>query len=326
MDQAIHQQPMLFEEELVPNEKKILSRKTSQKKVEKLPYPRFTKLIIAHFLKENNTIAKLSNSLMHHTTQDEKLSKLKFESAAYRIYLTKSKNAPIDQSQPVMLTLRRGHGKDLDQDLELVVSMHMEEGRKTIEELKEKKERHETLMIGKEVDNEVNKGFNDQIKLKLKAVETIPPVASDDKIDDDDLYAGDDQTGTYGIHLYDKEQDQPTFKPLSPRFTLHNDTQTTFVVPIPKGNPEVTSYISGASEVPLGMNVDFEASCSVLQKLDEHEQRLNDLSKTNVAKVIKESFQANMINEVKNKLPKLEPDIVSDFIQPRLDSTMLHAL
>nr|GEY65299.1 hypothetical protein [Tanacetum cinerariifolium] len=37
------------------------------------------------------------------------------------------------------------------------------------------KERHASLVIGKEVDKEVEEGFNAQIKFKLKVVETIPP-------------------------------------------------------------------------------------------------------------------------------------------------------
>ncbi|GJV67427.1 hypothetical protein Tco_1482936 [Tanacetum coccineum] len=82
---------------------------------------------------------------------------------------------------------------------------------------------------------------------------------SDEKTGDDDFDVEDDQTRTYGIHVYDQEQEQPTIKPLSP-------------------------------------------------------------------KVIKESVQANMMNEVKNQLPKLIPDAVFNFIQPRLDRTVLQAL
>ncbi|GJX48143.1 hypothetical protein Tco_0273333 [Tanacetum coccineum] len=248
---------------------------------------------------------------MHHTTQDERLSKLKFV----------SKGEPKGEPKSISTSYaysRKGSWKRSRPRFGVSCVNAYGRGKEKNRGAKGKKERHETLMIGKEVDNEVNEGFNDQIKLKLKAVETIPPA-------------------------YPSKWEKI---------------------------PEVTSYISGASEVPLGTNVDFEAPCSVLQvhdaiptdqvissppttttynptknpqqkhtkqliakarkrkkdstkailqKLVEHEKRLNDLSKTNVAKVIKESVQANMINEVKNKLPKLEPDIVSDFIQTSVE-------
>ncbi|GJS05340.1 hypothetical protein Tco_0321848 [Tanacetum coccineum] len=44
---------------------------------------------------------------------------------------------------------------------------------------------------------------------------------------------------------------------------------TTFVVANPEGNPEVTSFLSGASEVPFGTNVDVQATEFVLQELLE---------------------------------------------------------
>ncbi|GKA09785.1 hypothetical protein Tco_0689218 [Tanacetum coccineum] len=169
---------------------------------------------------------------------------------------------------------------------------------------------------------------------------------SDEKTYDDDSHIGDDQTGMYGIHFYGNEEKQPTLKSHSPSITcssqedvtrylneqpgfeltdimckpVQTDIQKTFVVPILEGNPEVTSYISCASEVPLGTNVDVEAPCILLKKLAKHEQRLDVLSKINVLEYIEE------LNEVNNKLPKIMPDVVSAIIQPRLDRTVLQAL
>ncbi|GJX41747.1 hypothetical protein Tco_0256737 [Tanacetum coccineum] len=120
---------------------------------------------------------------------------------------------------------------------------------------------------------------------------------SDEKTDDDDF---DDQTRTYGIHVYDQEQEQPTIKP-----------------PSPKGNPELIAKARRRKN---------DSTKAILQKLAEHEQSLNEFSQTNVAEVIEESVQANMMNEVKNQLPKLIPDVVSNFIQPRVDRTVLQAL
>nr|GFB04002.1 ribonuclease H-like domain-containing protein [Tanacetum cinerariifolium] len=54
-----------------------------------------------------------------------------------------------------------------------------------------------------------------------------------------------------------------------------------------------------------------------------HEQGLNALSQANVIDTIEESIQVNMINKVKNQLPKFVPAAVSDFIKPRLKRTVL---
>nr|GEV46108.1 hypothetical protein [Tanacetum cinerariifolium] len=50
------------------------------KKVDQLPYPRFTKLITYHIQSQNGKSCKRSNSMMHRTTKDEVLSKLTFMS------------------------------------------------------------------------------------------------------------------------------------------------------------------------------------------------------------------------------------------------------
>ncbi|GJZ73701.1 hypothetical protein Tco_0637847, partial [Tanacetum coccineum] len=50
------------------------------------------------------------------------------------------------------------------------------------------------------------------------------------------------------------------------------------------------------------------------------------LSKFNQAEAIKESVQANMIIVVKNQLPKLLPKAMSDFVKPRLESTVRDVL
>ncbi|GJX40370.1 hypothetical protein Tco_0255360 [Tanacetum coccineum] len=53
---------------------------------------------------------------------------------------------------------------------------------------------------------------------------------------------------------------------------VYTDAQTISTVIHPEGNPELTSYISGASEVPLGTRVDVQATNVLLQEmlLDEN--------------------------------------------------------
>ncbi|GKC49514.1 hypothetical protein Tco_1072259 [Tanacetum coccineum] len=58
---------------------------------------------------------------------------------------------------------------------------------------------------------------------------------------------------------------------------VYTDAQTTSVVHNPEGNPELTSYISGASEVPLGTHVDVLATKTLLQEMfpDENAYHLS---------------------------------------------------
>ncbi|GKA92622.1 hypothetical protein Tco_0814547 [Tanacetum coccineum] len=62
---------------------------------------------------------------------------------------------------------------------------------------------------------------------------------------------------------------------------------------------------------------------SIMQKIGEHEQKLNALVQINHAEAIKDSVQVNVINKVKNQLPKYVPKAVSDYVQPRLERTVL---
>ncbi|GJU48080.1 hypothetical protein Tco_1217635 [Tanacetum coccineum] len=48
---------------------------------------------------------------------------------------------------------------------------------------------------------------------------------------------------------------------------VYTDAHTTSAVIYPEGNPELTSYISCASEVPLGTHVDVQATNTVLQEM-----------------------------------------------------------
>ncbi|GJY01690.1 hypothetical protein Tco_0359842 [Tanacetum coccineum] len=65
---------------------------------------------------------------------------------------------------------------------------------------------------------------------------------------------------------------------------------------------------------------------AVKQRLEDHDQRWNDLSQDNHVEVIKQSIQANVVKEIKTQAPKLLPKVVSDFVQPRLERTVLDVI
>ncbi|GJW22238.1 hypothetical protein Tco_0032860 [Tanacetum coccineum] len=110
---------------------------------------------------------------------------------------------------------------------------------------------------------------------------------SDDNPDEDDDAAG------FGVFMYNKSTKTPKSTYLSPTITtsshdfiqnlldetpvneltdlmsnpVYTDAHTTSVVHNPKGNPEVRSFLSGASEVPFGTHVDVQATNLVLQEM-----------------------------------------------------------
>ncbi|GJX80362.1 hypothetical protein Tco_0328511 [Tanacetum coccineum] len=90
---------------------------------------------------------------------------------------------------------------------------------------------------------------------------------------------------------------------------IPNKTTTT-PTPIP---PTTEAQVTFVSEPDL--------SLTVLQRLIELEKKVEALLKIDHSEVNEESIQANMFNEVKNQVPKLLPKAVSDYVQPRLEST-----
>ncbi|GKC82037.1 hypothetical protein Tco_1137754 [Tanacetum coccineum] len=121
----------------------------------------------------------------------------------------------------------------------------------------------------------------------------------------DDNPHGDDDVARYGVFMHNKSTATPNSTYLSSTITsssldfiqtlldetpaneltdfmshpVYTDAQTTSVVHNPKGNPELTSYISGASEVPLGIHVDVLATKTLPQEmfLDENTHHMPSL-------------------------------------------------
>ncbi|GJU36738.1 hypothetical protein Tco_1185092 [Tanacetum coccineum] len=103
----------------------------------------------------------------------------------------------------------------------------------------------------------------------------------------------DDGATGFGVFMHNKSKELPKFTSFSPTITcsyledftnllndpskqeltdllskpVFNDAQTTSVVPNLEGNLEVLSYLSGASEVPFGINVDVQATDFILQEM-----------------------------------------------------------
>ncbi|GJZ25221.1 hypothetical protein Tco_0562680 [Tanacetum coccineum] len=91
-------------------------------------------------------------------------------------------------------------------------------------------------------------------------------------------------------------------------------TKTTST-PIP---PTTQAEVTNVSE--------SDSSLKLEQRHSELEKKVEKLSKIDHTNVIKESVQANVFNEVKNQFPKLLPKVVSDYVQPRMKSTVRDVL
>ncbi|GKE41765.1 hypothetical protein Tco_1469049 [Tanacetum coccineum] len=98
--------------------------------------------------------------------------------------------------------------------------------------------------------------------------------------------------------------------------------KTTTLSPKPQPPPSKTKIIIKKSKQPEE-KVDVEA---VLKRLKKLEKKVEAMSKIDHTEEIKESVQANVINEVKNQLPKFLPKAVSDYVQPRMERTVCDVL
>nr|GEV72381.1 reverse transcriptase domain, reverse transcriptase zinc-binding domain protein [Tanacetum cinerariifolium] len=94
-----------------------IERSKEQKKDEKLSYPRYTKLIIDHFLSKNNNIAKRSDANMHSELQDEVLHKLRATTKGEMKYEMKIPEAMLNDK----IKMPSGYKKYLEKLKEVVV-------------------------------------------------------------------------------------------------------------------------------------------------------------------------------------------------------------
>ncbi|GJU95786.1 hypothetical protein Tco_1320542 [Tanacetum coccineum] len=137
---------------------------------------------------------------------------------------------------------------------------------------------------------------SDATLYSLSSDETEESVNETDDADESDMDLSnhnphvDDDVARYGVFMHNKSTVTPNFVYLSLTITsslldfiqtlldetlvneltdfishpVYNDAHTTTVVHNPEGNPELTSYILGASEVPLGTHVDVQATKTLM--------------------------------------------------------------
>ncbi|GKD74991.1 hypothetical protein Tco_1333273, partial [Tanacetum coccineum] len=144
----------------------------------------------------------------------------------------------------------------------------------------------------KDIDSDATLYSFSSDKPKGSANETNDVDESDMDLSDDNPDRDDDAT-RFGVFMHNKSTATPNFTYLSLTVTssslyfiqtlldetptneltdfmshpVYIDAQTTSVVHNPEGNPELTSYISGPSEVLLGTHVDVLATKTLMQEM-----------------------------------------------------------
>ncbi|GKA10078.1 hypothetical protein Tco_0689511 [Tanacetum coccineum] len=153
-----------------------------------------------------------------------------------------------------------------------------------------------------DIDSDVIIYSSSSEKTEESANETDDADESNMDISDDNP-DGDDDAARYGVFMHTKSTTTPNSTYLSLTVTsssldfiqtlldetpaneltdfishpVYTDAQTTSVVHNPEGNSELTSYISGASKVPLGTHINVLATKTLLQEMfpDENAHHLS---------------------------------------------------
>ncbi|GJW81655.1 hypothetical protein Tco_0145630 [Tanacetum coccineum] len=172
-------------------------------------------------------------------------------------------------------------------------------------------------------------------KTEDSANETDDADESDMNLSDDNPN-GDDAAG-YEVFMHNKSTATPNSTYLSPTVTsssldfiqtlqdetpvneltdfmshlMYTDAQTTSVVHNPEGNPELTSYISGASKVSL---------------VREYDHKLKAVTNFNLSKAFEKAVQAKVLTEIKKLLPTHILKVVANYVRPRLNTSMLDVM
>nr|GEX68217.1 hypothetical protein [Tanacetum cinerariifolium] len=173
-------------------------------------------------------------------------------------------------------------------------------------------------------------------KSKESANETDDANESDMELSNDNLH-GDDDDSKYGVFMHNKSNatSNSTYRSLTVTSSLLDFIQTflyetpanelmdftshpmyidaliTSVVHNPEGNPELTSYISCASEVPLGTHVDVIATKNFMQKMfpDENVHRIPSLPTKRIPYRTTAPQQSSLQDKAKKLMQKAKKNI-----------------
>ncbi|GKC14698.1 hypothetical protein Tco_1011480 [Tanacetum coccineum] len=107
---------------------------------------------------------------------------------------------------------------------------------------------------------------------------------------------------------------------------VYTDAQTTSVVHNPKGNPELTSYISGASKVSLENSLSCTTSPTKLTLSQSKEADSKGKEKYEEVQLQEGTVQAKVLTEIKKLLPTHIQKAVANYVRPCLDTFVLDVM
>ncbi|GJS74250.1 hypothetical protein Tco_0707091 [Tanacetum coccineum] len=183
------------------------------------------------------------------------------------------------------------------------------------------------MCYGDQVENIPNKLKKDVVPRKTRSL-TI----------DKEAVVGDDNDARYRVFMYNKSTATPNSTYLSPTVTsssldfiqtlldetpankltyfmshpVYTDAQTTSVVHNPVGNPKLTSYIAGASEVPLAKKIPYPTTYPQPSSLQAKAKKLMQKAKKNMRKFRFKKVVAQKFKEYDQKLEALTNFNVSE--------------
>ncbi|GKC78953.1 hypothetical protein Tco_1129727, partial [Tanacetum coccineum] len=198
-----------------------------------------------------------------------------------------------------------------------------------------------------DVDNEAHDDeyVHDYVKKHDDADEEMNDEENADEVKDDQVV---DDAEKVDYEKTDKEKEKPKVPPSSFSLSLSSNygnqflnlsSDTSLVAPlldvhvsiIPKQTtrtPLITPLLTPptSSEAPTITTTLPDPLPAVIQRLSEIERKFESWTKVDHSKAIEELVQANIINEVKNHLPKFLAKAISDFVNPRIESIVRDVL
>ncbi|GJS88001.1 hypothetical protein Tco_0770637 [Tanacetum coccineum] len=316
----------------------------------KLLYTRFTKLIIDYLLSLNKSIPRISNFKLHSSQDDHPITKLlNMTNGDYKFGME-----VLDTIISDAIKKKAEHKYYMAKKVEIANVPN-----KLKKDVVPRKTRSLTIAEEAVVDTDSDATLYSSSSNESEN-ETGDADESDKDLSNDNPHRDDDDV-RYGVFMHNKSTAIPNSTYLSPTITsslldfiqtlldetpaneltnfmshpVYTDAQTTLEVHNPEGNPELTSYISGASEVPLAKKLmqkkkknmrKFNFKKAVTQKFKEYDQKLEALTNFNVSESFEKAIQAKVLTEIKKLLPTHIPNAISNYVKPRLNTSVLEVM
>nr|GEZ82966.1 hypothetical protein [Tanacetum cinerariifolium] len=236
----------------------------------------------------------------------------------------------LNRGESISLTKAKKQPKLLGEPIEFNKSQHAQGSKGEVEtplsddeRTKSDREKAKSVKTDKEiVDEEQNDGEHDD---EVKDNEQV----TDEEMADAEM-ADVEKNRKARAKIFMTQKEKPELPPSGSRQSLSSNNGNQFLN-VSSGT-SLTGIIKETADTKINsmLDVPVQQELPPVQQtplldvlvLSEYEKKVEALSKVDHSKVIKESVQANVHNEVRNQLPK----VVSKFVEPRLERTIRDVL